>query len=232
MNLLSLVNRARQECGVSGGALTTVQGTLTQEGQRFKDWVNTAWTDIQQHRGDWQWMRKTATFNTVAGQTSYTAAQAGAPDVNEWSPESFRDYLASIGVKGEMFMTYRDFSEYRDLYEFNAMRLTQSRPVEITIRPDHSTLSVWPLPNDVYTITGEYYRVPTDLTLDTDDPASAGNDLPTRFHMLLIYMAMRSYAAYESAPEVDARGMEGMMRIKGQLEAWGLQTPQMGYSLA
>ena len=232
MNYLTLVNRARQECGVSGGALSTIGSGLSLEGQRFKDWVNTAWTDLQLHRADWQWMRKAATFQTVIGQTSYTSVQTGASDVALWAPESFRDYLTSGGVKGEMFMTFRNFNEYRDLYEINAMRLTQARPIEITVRPDHTTLSMWPIPIDIYTINGEYYRVPTDLLVDADDPSTVGNDLPSRFHMILVYMAMRSYAAYESAPEVDARGMEGMMRLRSQIERWGLQTPGMGASLA
>ena len=231
MNFLGLWNRSRRECGVSGADATTIQANLSVEGQRFKDWVLTAWEDVQLMRTDWQWMRKTATFNTVAGQAGYTLAQAGATDCAEWMRESFRDYLTSVGVAGETFMTYRAYGDFRDLYEFSSMRLTQSRPMEITVKPDH-TLAMWPLPNAVYTITGEYYRVPTVLSADADDPSAAGNDLPVRFHMLLVAKVMRSYAAFESAPEVESRGMMIERRKKAELENWGLIVPTMAGALA
>lgn len=230
MQFLELANRARRKCGVAGADLVTLQSGLTKEGQRFKDWTASAWEEVQLMHTDWQWMRKTVTFNTTPGQPDYTPAQAGAANAGDWVKESFRVYLASAGVGGEQFMNYRDYSRFRDLYEFSSMRLTQSMPLDITVKPDHS-LGMWPLPADVYTITGEFYREPSDLSADADDPASTANGLPDRFHMLIVGMVMQSYAAFESAPEVDARGAALVKRYKGRLESWGLQQPTMAGAL-
>ena len=70
MDFLSLCQRMRQECGISGSGPTTVVG---QSGnlQRIVDWVNTAWIDIQTTNQDWGWMRASASFTTVSGQATY-----------------------------------------------------------------------------------------------------------------------------------------------------------------
>ena len=67
MTFLQLINRARQECGVTGPDLTTVTG-LTGESLRFYNWINSAWVDIQTAHEDWQFMRLPFQFNTVASQ--------------------------------------------------------------------------------------------------------------------------------------------------------------------
>lgn len=231
MNFLALVNRARQECGVSGPPITTL-AMLTVEGQRFSDWIAQAWTDVQEMRTDWQWMRKDLSFQTTAGVigNSYSPAAIGSPDVAEYVRSNFRVYLTAGGSNAEQFMTYWDWGDFRDAYVFSSPRNVLSMPLNITVKPDHS-LMVWPNAANVYTIVGEYYRIPTDLLVDSDDPSSPGNDLPTRFHLLLVGLAMRSYAAYESAPEVDARGIEWVNRYRGRLELWGIRAATMGGSL-
>ena len=43
MNYLTLINRARVECGASGPALTAIP--TTGESLRFAQWINAAWVD-------------------------------------------------------------------------------------------------------------------------------------------------------------------------------------------
>jgi len=219
MRFLDLVNRARQECGVSGADLATLQSGLSREGRRFADWIKQAWADLQMAHPDWEWMRKETTFPTVLTQGDYTPTQAGATDLGEWRPDSFRSYLTATGTPGEQHMEYVDYTRYRDLYQFSTMRTSPGFPLWFTVKPDHS-LAVWPLPNAAYTIRGEYYRAPTELSADADDPADDG--LPERFHMLLVFMAMQSYAFFAAAPEVEARATAQRRRMLGKLETWGL----------
>jgi hypothetical protein len=100
MNFLQIVNRVRQNVGVSGADLTTVTG-LTGESARIANWVNESWLDMQAMRQDWQWLRNAIAFPTVAGQAAYTPAQIGASDFGLWARDSFRNYanpLASLTV--------------------------------------------------------------------------------------------------------------------------------------
>ena len=90
MNYLQLVNRARVECGVSGGDLATTAGA-TGENARFTNWANTAYIDIQTAREDWDFLRGTFDFQTVAQQQNYSPTDAGvASDFGNWKRDSFR----------------------------------------------------------------------------------------------------------------------------------------------
>lgn len=108
--------------------------------------------------------------------------------------------LTYAGLRSEIFMTYVDYEFWRDGYEFGALRQTQTRPTIMTITPDKS-IGLGPFPIDGYTVLGDYFRVPTEMAVDTDTPS-----LPTQFHMAIVYRAMMSYGAFEAASEVYQRG--------------------------
>lgn len=78
MTYLELVQRAKQECGIAGPAPATVVG-LTGGLKRLADWVSQGWVDIQNERTNWDFMRKSITFNTSSGatQSAGTALQVG-----------------------------------------------------------------------------------------------------------------------------------------------------------
>ena len=100
MNFLQIVNRVRQNCGVSGADYVTTAG-LTGEGLRLCNWVAEAYQDIQAMREDWQWMRKSVSFPTVAGQSTYTVAQIGNSDFGMWARDTWRNYsnpIVSISI--------------------------------------------------------------------------------------------------------------------------------------
>lgn len=95
MRFIDLVNRLRLECGVLGSDLASVVNQ-TGESNRMVTWTNAAWLDIQNTRTDWQWMRTTATFPTVAGQPTYSAAQIGLTDFGQWARDTFRNYVNPV----------------------------------------------------------------------------------------------------------------------------------------
>jgi hypothetical protein len=92
----------------------------------------------------------------------------------------------------------------------------------IAVGPDQS-LCLGPPPTDQYTITGDYFVAPSEMVADTDVPAG----LPTRFHMLVVYLAMQKYAGYESAPEVMQRGASEGTRMYAQLQA--VRAPRLSF---
>lgn len=218
MDYLALVNRTRRECGISASALTSFS-SLSTEDTRVKEWVGEAWHDIQLHKRDWQWMRKSTTFTTTASQQSYTATQANAADMADWKRDSFRCYVTATGVADEQILPFMDYERFRDVYLFGASRTQTGRPVCYTIAPGTKNLMLWPTPDAAgYTVVGDYYREITDLVGTTDDPSSAGNDLDSRWHMLIVYFAMESYASYEAASEVMQRALTGKKRLLSKLE--------------
>lgn len=215
MTFLELVNRARLECGVSGAQLTSVatDSALTQEGLRFKRWVNEAWREIQTQHPDWNWMRKQVSFDTVAGQNYYTPAQCNVTDLGDWKRNSFRAFTKAMGYGDEQLLPFMDYETFRNVYLYGNMRSTQTRPVSFTINPSDKSLILGATPPDVYTVVGEYFKKPTDLSADSDTP-----ELPDRYQMLIVYKAMIFYAYYESAPEVLERAQRGEKKMLSLLE--------------
>ena len=205
MNFLALCQRVRQEGGISGSGPTTV---VSQTGnlKRLVDWTNTAWMDIQTSHQNWDWMRSSASFTTVAAQSTYPLGTgSGTVGVSVatfgmWDRDTFRNYVTSVGTDSEVFMDFIHYDTWRDSYMYGALRSTTTRPLQMSISPAKAIV-LGPPPIVGYTITGDYFTAPLDMTLDADTPA-----LPAQYHMAIVYRAMMSYGAYESAPEVYQRG--------------------------
>lgn len=211
MNFLDLYKRLARECGVAG-TLTTVVAQ-TGEGLRLVDWINEAWNDVQRKHQDWEWMRRSASWVTIAGQSTYTTLECGitAGTFGKWDRDTFRVYLTSAGLPAEQFLAYVDYDTWRDVYQFGSQRDVRTEPDVMTITPLKS-IALGPTPPVGYTISGDYFLAPSYMALDADIPA-----LPTQFHMMLVYGAMMSYGAFESAPEVYQRGQNKYRELMSQL---------------
>lgn len=195
---LELAQKLRQEVGASGTGPST---TLNQVGEykRLVTWVQDAWREIQQEFPSWawNWLRGTFTLNTVAGTAGYTTTNAGiSANFAQWKPETFRIRLTSAGYGSETKLIYVPYQDFRDIYELGPR--IQGRPLHVTVKPD-LTLALGPIPNDIYTIEGDYVTVPQELTADADIPL-----MPSQFHMAIVYLAMMYYARYEAAGEIYA----------------------------
>lgn len=236
MDRLALVNSAIVECGVSGGPLTTaVAASLTGSIARVAGWVDAAWNEVQTEHDDWVWMRSSnllgagASFVTVAGQASYplgtTAGTVGiaVDNFGKWDRDTFRCYTTTVGTNDEQFLDNIPFDVWRDAYMLGAMRSVQTRPVAVAVGPDQS-VNVGPPSNGLYTVTADYFVAPSAMTADTNTPTG----LPLRFHMLIVYKAMKKYGFYESAPEVLSRGTAEYNLMFNQLE--GARLPQMSFA--
>lgn len=228
MNFLELVNRTRVECGVSGPTLPTAQN-LSGEAARIAAWVNSAWVDIQTAKEDWQWMRAPVEFNTITQQQIYTPTQAGvASTFANWKRDSFRCSSVGQNYGDEQLLNYMEYTTFRNLYQYANMRTTYARPVVVTIVPGtNKSLGFGAIPDQPYVISAEYYKKPTEFSADTDEP-----DLPSRFHMMIVYRAMMYYAGYEAAPEVYSRGEVEFKRLMNRLDIDQLPTPISGPPLA
>lgn len=231
MNYLQLVNRTRIECGVSGAnsPLNTVLN-LTGEASRIANWVNSAWTDIQTAKEDWQWMREPLQFNTVTQQQVYTPTEVGvASTFANWKRDSFRCSSVGQSFKDEQLMNYMEYNTFRNLYQYANMRTTYARPVVVSITPPDKNLGFGSIPDQPYVISGEYYVKPVEFVTDTDSPAIGFQD---RFHMAIVYRAMMYYAGFEAASEVYQRGELEFKRLMNRIDIDQLPTLISGPPLA
>lgn len=210
MNFLQLCQRTREKCGISGSGPAAVTG---QSGEmlRVVNWVNEAWMEIQNSRTNWMWMRGEFTFNTVAAQQAYTLTDAGvAATHSHWWIDTLRIYRTDVGVNDEQHLHKTDYAAFRDVYQFSARM--NGRPTAVAERPWDQALLLGPVPEQIYTVVGEYQKKATEMAANIDVPS-----LPTQYHMLIVYEAMTKYAAYEAAPEVMAGVQTSYSEIKSAL---------------
>lgn len=225
MNYLALTNRLRVECGTSNTELSSVIGA-NDEAARLAAWIAQAWQEIQTAEPEWQWMRGSFSFPTVNTQYAYTSTEAGIASFTNWKLDSMRVYETASGFGTELLLSVLDYDSYRNKYLYSSFRTNYQRPLECSVAPD-KTLVLGPVPTAGYTVVGEYYKAPTTLSLDADVP-----DMPERFHMAIVYLAMTYYGLYEAAPEVLQRGQVGYMNQLNRLRLDQLPMVTLGSTLA
>jgi len=216
---LALVQRLAREAGASGVITTTVG--QSGETRRLVDWVDTAHEEIESIHQDWQWLRKSMSFPTVADQATYTHADLAITDFGMWARDTFRNYVTTTGPRSEIFMAYIDYEAWRNNYQYGALRYSTSRPIEFSITPDKS-IALGPVPVDGYTVIGDYYRAPRVLLNDADTP-----DMPEQFQMAIVWRALMFYGGYENAPEAVTRGQVEFSRMTTRMATDRL--PQVGF---
>lgn len=223
MTYLELVNRFRQETNYSNAGPTTVSDQ-TGDHARAVDWVADAYTDLQ-NRLFWRWLRKDFTLTTQADVARYTPTQCQDDDgdisrfrawvIDRQNP--VRCYLESSGVGAEYWLTPVSWDYFRTIYQIGTQ--PSSAPSFITVDPDDNIV-LGPTPNDAYVISGEYHRSAQILTANGDTP-----EMPSDFHMLVVYGAMEDHGYFDAAPEEIDRGARKYRRLLRQLE--GTQQPRM-----
>lgn len=206
MNYLQLTQRLWLEAGASGTSPgpSTVVGA-TGEDARLVTWTNAAWTDIQNAHTDWDFMRASASFTTVAGTSTYalgsgagtvgvTAATFGA-----WARNTGRCYTTATGTTDEQELEYIPYDAWRNGYLIGSLRSVNVRPEVVAISPAKGLC----LPPTLagFTVTMDYFTAPVDLVADANVPS-----LPAAFHLAIVYRALMMYGAYESASEAYDRG--------------------------
>lgn len=225
------------ECGVtSQGPLSTVAGQVG-ELQRVTTWIAASWAEIQGKHDDWGFMRASylnpvgvtgiagISFPTVAGRGVNTLVQLAIPSITKWDEYSFRVYQTAAGINSETFLDPISYDDWRDGYMYGALRTVQTRPVAVAISPDLG-VCLGPPPDGTYTVEGDYWVDVQQLTADADVPQG----IPARFHMNIVYEAMKKYAGYEAAQEVMDRAKGEGGPLFNQMEA--LYAPRIGMAAA
>ena len=210
MNYLELVQRLHRESGRSTAAPSSVTGANERHARLF-DWVADAWRNLQIER-EWRWMRTTLDVSLTVAQQTYTAAELGAARFGRWrvDDDTYSPYLYIDGSPNSIWpMQYHNLDEFRALYVYRTWG--NSTPVAWTFDEDNQLL-VGPQPALAYKLRQEFWLEPSELTVDADTP-----DMPSRFHMLLVWRALQEVAKFDAAPEVLARAEKNHAELRWRI---------------
>lgn len=226
MNFLQICQRLNNEAGEPGTGSTTFDTVVSQAGLYglMVDWAQSAYQDIQSQHANWEFMRSSFSFSTTATQREYTPLQAGLTDLESWKKNEygdFRMYLSSAGVNSEQYMHYIPWDDYRQMYLFGATRTSPGQPTYFSIHPNKN-LDLYLVPDDIYVVSGEYYKQPETMTLDADTP-----NFQSQFHMAIVWRALMMYGAHYAADEKYKHGQNEYKKILRRLEFD--QLPQMSF---
>jgi hypothetical protein len=194
MNFLQICQRTRSEAGIPGSGPTSV---LLQTGQllRVVQWVQEAYEEIQNLHPTWQFLQKSFNFSTVIGVAMYTPTGVSINDLGEWKENDFRIYSS---VSDESYLIYEPWETFRPNYNFGSLRSQSGRPTVITSKPDDSLL-VYSIPDQVYTIDGQYYRSAHVMSNNIDEPLFS-----ERYQMTIVWKALMLYTGALGASDVYA----------------------------
>ncbi len=225
MNLLQLCETTIERCGITlSGPLTTAEN---QSGEILQvvNWVKQSWLEVQLAQSNWDWMNADFSFQTEAGKQEYLVSEANATNFSKWLPDTFRIYKASIGKGDDTFLEEDSWQSFRDLYMFGVQQ--PNKPSVFAIRRRNKSLCMGPIPDDIYTVYGEYQKAATALVEDEDIPG-----MPQDYHMLIVHAARMKYAAFENAPEVWAEASKDFDWNMNKLVELNLSEIGLGSPLA
>lgn len=192
---LQLSQRARREMGIAAASAAVPSTVIGQTGALLDvcDYVQRAWIDIQASKPYWKFLRSRFTFSTVIGTRTYdpTAAPISHTDIDKWNTGSMFIYQTS--VQDETKLGWRDY----DWFTRNIRHGYQSgRPSIITEEPGR-VLGFDLIPDQVYTVTVNYWQTPEKLAADGDVPV-----LPEHYHDIIVWRSVMMWAGRKQAPEL------------------------------
>ena len=207
MNLLAIVQSLHHEAKLAGSPPSAVVGQVGRAADLVR-WAIEAYNDIQRDRdGKWKWLKGDWYFDTVASTANYAQTSINdtddvaaitrfrAWDLDEREPPFI--YLSADGQSTQRELAIWDFRDFR--YRWIRGTHTDAYPGSIAAKADDD-LFLGPTPDDVYRVTGSYWKNIQELAADADIP-----EMPADFHMAIVYRALIKYGFDSVSPEVLSR---------------------------
>lgn len=173
--------------------------------------VNSAIRDLNQQAYQWPHNHVDYDETLVAGTNRY-AFQADTK-VIDWG--TFRIRENATFNNETTLLKHIDYDDYLKKYigsEYTAVTTDRSMPLFVAQAPNLEYV-LHPVPDEAYTLSYEYYKLPTDLVAGTDVPS-----LPEAFRHVITDGAM--YYVYffrgdtETADRIQAKFKEGIKSLR------------------
>jgi len=210
MNFLELVRDLYKESGesFSGGATaTSADSSAVSYDALVAGWIKAAWQDVQMAQRQWRWMWSEWNLATVDQDTLLPTPSTRRSAIQRI------DHEAGVTIEPTGSATdfrYLEFVRY-DGNEAFFRHKPAGRPQFYTILPN-GKLRLERVPDQSYTLRGEGWCTPWDLTANADEP-----DMPSRFHKLIVYTALLDHARWEASPEQLQIAVEEKRRLYNRL---------------
>lgn len=165
---------------------------------RIKNWINLGYHDFTL-RELWPFREVADTFATVAGTQEYTLT-TDFTDIDQ-------NNIVSVAIQGDSAdkLPYIAFNRLRrDHPDFD--KEGQAVPQYYYLRA--GKIGLWPVPNAVYTVAVDYYKVPTELSSDSDTPI-----IPAGYREALTQYALSLEHDFNTDPDLAQKAMNRYEQI-------------------
>jgi hypothetical protein len=184
MNKLEILERVLSKSGLSYTIPTTTTG-MTGVEKQAAGWVDDAYEGVQRAHPTWQFLREDFSQALTIGKASYTPTELGLTDWGEFAPDDWRVFLLAADEGG---IVYQSWDLFRMNYQIGTYLTQTGRPFVYSIDPDDNIV-LFPIPDQVYTLKGEYFVKPYVMT-DSDAPVWS-----SAYHMIVVWRAIMYYGA-------------------------------------
>jgi len=212
MTFLQLVQRVCRHANYKVASATTSQSGMA---EKVVEWVNLSWLEIQGLR-QWDWMYAAMSSATTSTDTTDYAAPS---DIGHWDLDAFKIYETSLGVSDQGFLKFKPWDEFETAHGLGTS--DSGKPSVVTIVPWNKYIRLEVPPDSSgYTIDGYYWKTPTELSGDSDEP-----ETPDAFEQLIIYKTMMHVADFEESDRMMRSAITNYERIMAQV--MGSELPDM-----
>ena len=210
LELVNKVNRRLNEVELNSTNFASATGFNA----HAKDAVNAAIRYINQTEYQWPFNHITFDETLVANQTRY-AFQSDCKVVDFDSFRIQKSDALSVSTTPLNIVSYESYLSSNVDQEYDTSNSKASVPKAVFHAPD-LTYGLVPNPDDVYTLTYEYYSVPVDMSAHGDVPT-----IPARFDHVIIDMAMHYGYTFRSNDQqaliAKERADEGIEDMRSML---------------
>lgn len=120
-------------------------------------------------------------------------------------------------------LVFVDWTKWQDT--INGWAGGRGKPQFITRAPD-GDYEVWPRPDRQYVLNFTYTATDGNLVTYSDTP-----DIPERFHMLIVWMAVEKCGMYERSNQIVARAQKEMKFYREHMESHHMPRMSFGRSI-
>lgn len=165
---------------------------------RVKNWINLGQSDFVL-RELWPFREATDTYTTVAGTQEYTLSSETA-DMDAQN-------IASVAIQGDNYrkLNYMPFQQLRARYpdfDYAGTGLPQFYYLQ------NGKIGFYQSPDAVYTVLVDYYKVPTEMSDDSDTTI-----IPVNYREVLIHYALSMEHDYNTDPDLALKAMNRYEQI-------------------